>query len=127
MYKIDTGKSNCRQHLKKCHKDEYDNAIRRYKWSYCLSTKDPAERPTIGKLRKHALPPFSSETFINYLVRFIVADDQVSNLLSLTTSSRFPSRYVLWNALNSVTCVCSFAEAYKTAISPIGTDCRRPP
>ena len=35
-------------------------------------------KPTVGEQRKAAIPQFSPETFLRYLVRFIVADDQVS-------------------------------------------------
>jgi hypothetical protein len=80
MYKVDTGKSNCRKHLLSRHATIYDKTVQEKKWPFRLSTEDPGTRATVGELRKRALPQFTLESFIEYLVRFIVADDQVSNL-----------------------------------------------
>jgi hypothetical protein len=86
MYKYKTGTGNCRKHLRgKKHTAIYDKTVLEKNWPYPLSTDNPDNKTTVGELRKHALPRFTLETFIEYLVRFIVADDQVSNLfLSLT-------------------------------------------
>jgi len=45
-------------------------------WIYKPILKKDAE-PTVADNRKQALPPFSPETFLEYLVRFVTADDQV--------------------------------------------------
>jgi hypothetical protein len=83
MYKLGTGKSNCRNHLIKKHSAIYDRTVQEKGWGFRLSTEKPGARTT--GLPKRPLPPFTLDSFIEYLVRFIVADDQVRNLfLSLT-------------------------------------------
>jgi hypothetical protein len=85
MYKVGMGKSNCRNHLLICHTAIYDKTVQEKNWSYCLSAEKPGAKTTVSDLCKHALPKFTLESFIEYLVHFIVANDQVSNLsLSLT-------------------------------------------
>lgn len=125
MYKVDTGKTNCRRHLTTRHAIIYDKTVREKNWPYRLSSEKPGTKTTVGELRKRALPRFTLESFIEYLVRFIVADDQVSDSLSLTHVLHFPSRFVLSNVLNSATYAWSFAKVYKTTISPIETNCGR--
>jgi hypothetical protein len=80
MYLWTTGKTNCRKHLIARHPVIYDKTVLEKNWPYRLSTESPESRITIGELRKRALPQFSLQSFIDYLVRFIVADDQVINL-----------------------------------------------
>jgi hypothetical protein len=86
MYKYTTGTTNCRKYLlSKKHVAIYDKTVQEKNWPYPLSTDNPNNKTTVGELCKHALPWFTLDTFIEYLVCFIVADDQVSNLfLSLT-------------------------------------------
>jgi hypothetical protein len=86
MYKYKTGTGNCHKHLRgKKHVAIYDKTVLEKMWPYLLSTDNLDNKTTVGELYKHALPLFTLETFIEYLVCFIVADDQVSNLfLSLT-------------------------------------------
>lgn len=43
-------------------------------WRY----HEKVKKPNVGENRKMALPAFSPETFLEYLVRFVMADDQVS-------------------------------------------------
>jgi len=78
VYKMETGKSNCRKHLLSHHAATYDKTVQEKNWPYRLSTEMPGAKTTVGELRKRALPRFTLETFVDYLVRFIVADDQVS-------------------------------------------------
>ena len=128
MYKESSGKSNCCKHLLSRHPDIYDKTVQEKNWPYHLSTEASGTRATVSELRKRVLPWFTPESFIEYLVRFIVADDQVSNLFLVLNSNSFPhffSQFTLSNVLNSATYVWSFAEAYKTAISPIKTKCGR--
>ena len=123
---METGKSNCRKHLLSRHAAIYDKTVQEKNWPYHLSTDKRGTKTTVGQLRKRALPRFSLETFREYLVRFIVADDQVSYLfLSLIHVLTFSSRFMLSNVQNSVTYACSFTKAFKTAISLIETDCGR--
>jgi hypothetical protein len=85
MYEKGSGKSNCRKHLRKVHPAIYDMKVQENNWPYRLSTEEPDVKTTVGELCKRALPHFTLESFIEYLVRFIVADDQVSNhFLSLS-------------------------------------------
>ena len=57
---------------------------------------------TVRKLRDQELPPFSPATFLEHLVHFVVADDQVHlNHLVTLAVSHVSSRSVLSNVLNS--------------------------
>jgi hypothetical protein len=85
MYEIGSSTTNPRNHIAKEHTVIYDKTIIEKNWHYPLSTEVPGAKTTIGELRKHALPRFTIEVFIEYLVRFIVADDQVSNYFLLLT------------------------------------------
>lgn len=91
MYKLNTGKGNCRKHLIANHATIYDKTVVEMGWSYPLSTETPGARTTVADLRRRTLPQFTSGTFLDYLVRFIVADDQVSSiflfLIHVLTSS----------------------------------------
>jgi hypothetical protein len=78
IYELGSGKSNCRNHLRKRHAAIYDKTVQENNWPYRLSSEELGAKTTVGGLRKRALPSFTSESFIDYLVRFIVADDQVS-------------------------------------------------
>jgi hypothetical protein len=80
VYEVDTGKTNCCKHLVNRHMAIYDKTFQKKKWPYHLSTKQHHTKTTVGELCKHALPSFTVESFIDYLVRFIVANSQVSNL-----------------------------------------------
>jgi hypothetical protein len=86
MYKYKTGTENCHKHLySKKHMAIYDKTVLEKNWPYPLSTDNPDNKTTVGELRKRVLPRFTLETFIEYLICFIIANDQVSNLfLSLT-------------------------------------------
>jgi hypothetical protein len=74
-YKEKTGNDNLRRHLMNKHDTLYREECEKNAWKY-PGSKDE-KKPTIGENRKAALPPFSPETFLEYLVRFITADDQV--------------------------------------------------
>lgn len=79
MYEASTGTTNCRNHLLSKHPVIYDKTVQEKNWPYRLSI-DKSRKATVGELRKRALPQFTLGSFIEYLVRFIVADDQVSKL-----------------------------------------------
>ncbi|KAH9015354.1 hypothetical protein EDB85DRAFT_2156756 [Lactarius pseudohatsudake] len=78
FYSKNTGNSNLRCHLSKQHTKVYDDAISKYGWSYKLSTQseDPSRHQNNRKLRNQDIPSFSPGSFLDHLVRFIVADDQ---------------------------------------------------
>jgi hypothetical protein len=85
IYKFTTASSNCRSHVVKRHPEIYDKTVIEKRWPYPLSTDEPGAKTTVGELRKSALPEFTLQSFVDYLIRFIVTDDQVSNLfLSLS-------------------------------------------
>jgi hypothetical protein len=75
FYQENTGSSNLRKHLYKLHPSEYDAACEAYGWrNRRLEVSDGA---TLTNDLRRNVPPFSPTVFMEYLVRFIVADDQV--------------------------------------------------
>lgn len=90
IYGINTGYSNLRKHLANEHPAAYDKAILENGWNYRLSDEIKSGQPTTVEARKQSLPPFTHASFIDYLVRFVVADDQVSNTLSVTNLGAHP-------------------------------------
>jgi len=69
-----TGNSNLQKHLITNHQDVYTQMAQEHGWKY-LEKKSTVN---VGVNHKMALPLFSPETFLEYLVRFVAADDQVS-------------------------------------------------
>lgn len=82
IYGPKTANGNLRRHLNKVHAEEYDQAIKQHKWPYQLSsqtqTADASTAHSTRSQRDPRLPQFSQTVFQELLVRFIVADDQVS-------------------------------------------------
>jgi hypothetical protein len=79
IYGPKTGNSNLQRHLYQVHAEEYDKAVLQHKWTYKLSTQ--LREPSTHNARNthdRELPSFSPEAFREHLVRFVVADDQVS-------------------------------------------------
>jgi len=74
-----TGKSNLRRHVHSKQLAIYDQTITKKKWPWALSThKGKGDHVvTVGEAHRNALPWFSLQSFTKYLIRFIVADDQV--------------------------------------------------
>lgn len=72
---MSTGYANLRNHLEKTHKEQYRQLCEENGWDCATGPK--VAGPTIGDNRKQALPLFSPEAFLEYLVRFVTADDQV--------------------------------------------------
>jgi len=89
-YEPATSTTTCRSHVRFNHSAIYDKAVVENNWHYPLSTDAPApgSKTTDHRLQKR-LPPFTHDSFIHYLVRFIVADDQVSLFLSLNSCLTF--------------------------------------
>jgi hypothetical protein len=78
FYARTTGNSNLRRHLTRQHPKEYDTAIMDNNWDYKLSThSDDTAHNNNCNVANSQVPPFSPQTFLEYLVRFVVADDQV--------------------------------------------------
>ena len=85
VYQLKSGTSNLRHHLRNQHAAIYDKTVQENNWPYPLSTEEPHAKPTVGQLHKSALPSFTLESFNDYLVRFVVTDNQVSNLFHFLT------------------------------------------
>lgn len=75
LYSLKTLNSNLRAHLKTEHNELYTVTCQEQRWPYLTSK---SSQPTVGEECKISLPPFSSAALLEYLVHFIVADDQVS-------------------------------------------------
>jgi hypothetical protein len=78
LYAMKTGTSNLRSHLKIKHEDDYRSAVNAHGWTYATTMTLATSAPNPRKLRDLDIPDFSFEEFLKALVRFIVADDQVS-------------------------------------------------
>ena len=121
IYGPKTGNTNLRRHLYQIHAEEYDKAVLHHKWTYKLSSesRDPSTHDARNK-RDRELPQFSPVAFLEHLVRFVVADDQVSPndpAFIHTPSSLLFSQFVLLNALSFDICVWSFAIVSSTPTS----------
>jgi len=80
-----TGNSNLRKHLLAKHEALYRDAAKTHKWKHKFL--DAQARPVNQEgSSERALPEYSYDVFIQFLVRFIVADDQVSRCLTLILS-----------------------------------------
>lgn len=84
LYGMGTGFLNLRKHLASKHTAAYDKAIVENNWNYCLSNEVKSGKSNTVEARKHSLPPFTQASLIDYIIRFVVADDQVSNTFSVT-------------------------------------------
>ncbi len=87
IYSMATAYLNLRKHLANHHAATYDNAIVENRWNYPLSSDVKSGKSNTVEARKHSLPPFTQASFIDYIIRFVVADDQVSNAFSLTITT----------------------------------------
>jgi hypothetical protein len=106
FYMQSTGGTDLQKHLYRRHPNEYDEACTTYHWPN-RRLQSVGEAPTQTHGAHGNLPPFSNKTFMNHLVRFIVADDQVclfdhSLRIPRSTSLIFvsDSRFVSLNVLN---------------------------
>jgi hypothetical protein len=63
--------------MRKLHGVVYDAEILKHGWKVKLSTSQGNADPK-NDTRDVDVPRFTQETFVEHLVRFIVADDQVS-------------------------------------------------
>ena len=108
----DTGNSNLHRHLHTIHVQEYDDQVTKNKWAYKLSTQvnSVSMHNTVRKVRNQELPSFSLAVFLEHLIRFIVADDQVclihfvtlavSHVSSWSTSSNvLSSKFFVWSSV----------------------------
>jgi hypothetical protein len=79
FYGMKTSSGNLRNHLRNCHGKTYDEAVIANGWPYALSTDQSQPPPRSGR---EGIPSYSLTVFIDHLVRFIIADDQVSRKCS---------------------------------------------
>lgn len=77
-YAMKTGTGNLRGHLRSRHYDTYKEANEEHGWGYATTMTCTTGASNPRKLRDVDIPDFSPQEFIRALVRFIVADDQVS-------------------------------------------------
>ena len=79
IYAPTTRNLNLHCHLYKVHPQDYDKAIVTNGWNYKLSTEVDSTSVHVNKrkLCNEEIPPFTLETFLEHLVHFIIADDQV--------------------------------------------------
>lgn len=119
MYGTSTANTNLRNHLLKLHNAEYTQRCEQENWSYATPK---VAKPTVGDNRKSALPSFSPEALLDYLVRFVTADDQVSfPRHTHYRSAHSGSPFVLWNVLNSGIFLCCCGRALMTRIYRVVT------
>jgi hypothetical protein len=79
IYGPKTGNTNLRRHLHSAHGDVYDKVVLQHKWGYKLSTESrDASTQNARNQRDRDVPSFSPAAFLEHLVHFVVADDQVS-------------------------------------------------
>lgn len=91
FYQLNTGYDNLRRHLRNEHRDAYFQADLEYGWGYFGSDNEAA----VKNPRSVDIPRYSSEVFMDHLVRFIAADDQVSlnKFISSSRVSHIGSRF----------------------------------
>ncbi|KAF8690920.1 hypothetical protein AX14_002938 [Amanita brunnescens Koide BX004] len=77
LYSLKTSNSNLRAHLKTEHNELYTMMCQERRWPYLTSK---LSQPTIEEQHKISFPPFLSTALLEYLVRFIVADDQIGHI-----------------------------------------------
>jgi hypothetical protein len=128
FYGPKTRNTNLRRHLHQVHSDEYDKVVLLNKWTYKLSTQTRDASTQSGDASTHnahnkrdrQLPSFSPASFLEHLVRFIVADDQVSPDDVFFHALTIFSRFALSNALSFVNYVWFFARLSSTLTSLAG-------
>jgi hypothetical protein len=82
IYSGGTGNTNLRNHLYNFHAKLYDKTVLAHGWRNCkLSTEASVKgsHDDAHTIRDEMLPKFSPAAFMEHLVHFIVADDQVSS------------------------------------------------
>jgi len=60
------------------HASEYDWVVTAHGWAFKLSTETNDASSNVAKSRDKSIPQFSLDVFLDHLVSFIIADDQVS-------------------------------------------------
>ena len=87
-YSMATRYQNLRKHLASKHTAAYDRTIVEKNWNYHLSSDVKSSKSV--EASKRSLPPFTQTSFIDYIIRFVIADDQVSNAFSISNLCPHP-------------------------------------
>lgn len=78
-YSLKTSTTILRNHLLTIHKDAYERACKQHNWKYLQVSQDGSEAAsTTQNVPRQPRAPFSSKSFLDHLIKFIIADDQVS-------------------------------------------------
>jgi hypothetical protein len=86
-YAATTSNSTLRNHLEKAHKDEYLRVCSAKGWKNQLpSSKASSEAPSESRPGSGKRTPFSAKVFLDWLVKFIIADDQVRTVCIIFTT-----------------------------------------
>src|SRR5258708_40076722 len=83
-----TGYQNLRKDLTSKHAATYDRTIGEKNWNYCLSNDVKCSKSV--EASKRSLPLFTQTSFIDYIIRFVIADDQLSNTFSISNLCPHP-------------------------------------
>ncbi len=98
IYRPKTGNTNLQRHLYLIYPEEYNKAVFEHKWTYKLSTE--SHNPSIQDVHNTCdcdILSFSPVVFLEHLIRFIIANDQVSlyNLTFFQTLTSLQSIHVV--------------------------------
>ena len=120
QYSSSTTTSILRAHLTRLHMEAYTEATQRNGWKHdhldrVLRQSGQLE-PSSTLVRPRV--PFTQKAFIDYLIQFIVANDQVSPLLRFIFVLNMPffSLFTLLNVVNFVTSSCFLGSVSWTKI-----------
>lgn len=86
-YAASSSNTTLRVHLDKQHRDEYIRICKQNKWEIKITSARKEQGNAVSPLDA-ARTPFSKLAFIEHLVRFVVANDQVSKLMYLKINFR---------------------------------------
>jgi len=127
IYSSSTINNNLQNHLYKHHAMVYNQMVADNNWPYSLLTQmnDMCSYKNAGNIYVYdqAVPQFSAVAFLESLVSFIIADDQVSpKILRSSLHPHVFSQFVLLNAPNSATYVWSSTtpSLTQTSLAVIG-------
>ncbi len=81
-YSMATGYQNLQKHLASKHTAAYDRTIVEKNWNYHLSSDVKSGKSV--EASKHSLPLFTQTLFIDYIICFVIANNQVSNAFSVS-------------------------------------------
>src|SRR5712692_5446002 len=87
-YGMATGYQNLQKHLASKHTAAYNRTIVEKNWNYCLSSDVKSSKSV--EASKCSLSLFTQTLFIDYIIHFVIADDQVSNVFSISNLCPHP-------------------------------------